>query len=302
MVTSCESAMKHKLRENLVGYLFISPWLIGFLVFTLYPFCQSFYLSFTRYNIIQPPKFIGVANYKMMFFDDPKFWVSLWVTIRYALVSVPLVLVVGIALALLLNVNVKGIAIFRTIFYLPSIVPMVATTSIFMWILSPQVGLVNQILALVGIQGPVWLKDPHWTLWSLVFMAIWGAGGSMVIYLAGLKDIPRYLYEAATLDGASAWTKTRMITLPMLSPVIFFNLVMGVIHTFQYFTQAFMISDGSGGPSDSTLFYALYMFQRSWKYLDMGYGSAMAWVLFVIVVLITTVIFRSQKRWVHYGR
>jgi multiple sugar transport system permease protein len=294
--------MKHKFRENLVGYLFISPWLVGFLVFTLYPFCQSFYLSLTRYNIIQEPKYIGFANYKMMLFEDELFWKSLWVTIRYALVSVPIVLVVGVLLALLLNINVKGMSVFRTIFYLPSIVPMVATTSIFMWILNPQVGLVNRVLALFNITGPGWLTDPKWTLWSLVFMAIWGAGGSMVIYLAGLKDIPQYLYEAATLDGAGVIKKTRMITLPMLTPVIFFNLVMGVIGTFQYFTQAFMISKGSGGPEDSTLFYALYMFQRSWKYMDMGYGSAMAWALFVIIVILTTLIFQSQKRWVHYGR
>jgi multiple sugar transport system permease protein len=294
--------MKHKFRENLVGYVFISPWLIGFLIFTLYPFCQSFYLSLTRYNIIQPPKFIGLANYKMLLFQDDLFWKSLWVTVRFALVSVPVVLVVGVLLALLLNINVKGMAIFRTIFYLPSIVPVVATTAIFMWILNPQVGLVNRLLALLGIQGPVWLNDPQWSLWSLLLMAVWGAGGSMVIYLAGLKDIPLYLYEAATLDGAGVIRKTRMITLPMLSPVIFFNLVMGVINTFQYFTQAFMISNGKGGPEDSTLFYALYMFQRSWKYLDLGYGSAMAWMLFVIIIAITTIIFRSQRRWVHYGR
>ena len=296
--------MKHKFRENLVGYLFISPWLIGFFVFTLYPFCRSFYLSLTRYNIIQEPKFIGLANYKMMLFQDDLFWKSLWVTIRYALVSVPTVLVVGVALALLLNINVKGMSVFRTIFYLPSIVPVVATTSIFMWILNPQVGLVNRLLAAFGVRGPGWLTDPHWTLWSLVFMAIWGAGGSMVIYLAGLKDIPLYLYEAATLDGASVIKKTKMITLPMLTPVIFFNLVMGVINTFQYFTQAFMISSGKalGYPEDSTLFYSIYMFARSWKYMDMGYGSAMAWALFVIIVVFTTLIFRTQKKWVHYGR
>ena len=294
--------MSPKSRENLTGYLFIAPWLIGFLVFTLGPFIQSFYLSFTRYNIVQPPKFIGLANYRMMLFDDELFWKSLWVTIRFALYSVPMVLVVGVLLALLLNSNVKGIAAFRTIFYLPSIIPTVATTSIFMWILNPQVGMVNQILDLIGIKGPAWLSDPTWTPWSLVFMSVWGAGGSMVIYLAGLKDIPTYLYEAATLDGAGLIQKLKAVTLPMLSPVIFFNLVMGIIGTFQYFTQAFMISKGQGGPEDSTMFYALYMFQRSWKYMDMGYGSAMAWVLFVIIILITAVIFRSHTRWVHYGK
>lgn len=294
--------MSPKSRENLTGYLFVAPWLIGFLVFTLGPFIQSFYLSFTRYNIVQPPKFIGLANYRMMLFDDELFWKSLWVTIRFALCSVPMVLVVGVLLALLLNSNVKGIAAFRTIFYLPSIIPTVATTSIFMWILNPQVGMVNQILDLMGIKGPAWLSDPTWTPWSLVFMSVWGAGGSMVIYLAGLKDIPTYLYEAATLDGAGPIQKLKAVTLPMLSPVIFFNLVMGIIGTFQYFTQAFMISKGQGGPEDSTMFYALYMFQRSWKYMDMGYGSAMAWVLFVIIILITAVIFRSHTRWVHYGK
>ena len=294
--------MSPKSRENLTGYLFIAPWLIGFLVFTLGPFIQSFYLSFTRYNIVQPPKFIGLANYRMMLFDDELFWKSLWVTIRFALCSVPMVLVVGVLLALLLNSNVKGIAAFRTIFYLPSIIPTVATTSIFMWILNPQVGMVNQILDLIGIKGPAWLSDPTWTPWSLVFMSVWGAGGSMVIYLAGLKDIPTYLYEAATIDGAGPIQKLKAVTLPMLSPVIFFNLVMGIIGTFQYFTQAFMISKGQGGPEDSTMFYALYMFQRSWKYMDLGYGSAMAWVLFVLIIFITAVIFRSHTRWVHYGK
>ena len=294
--------MSPKSRENLTGYLFIAPWLIGFLVFTLGPFIQSFYLSFTRYNIVQPPKFIGLANYRMMLFDDELFWKSLWVTIRFALCSVPMVLVIGVLLALLLNSNVRGIAAFRTIFYLPSIIPTVATTSIFMWILNPQVGMVNQILDLIGIKGPAWLSDPTWTPWSLVFMSVWGAGGSMVIYLAGLKDIPTYLYEAATLDGAGPIQKLKAVTLPMLSPVIFFNLVMGIIGTFQYFTQAFMISKGQGGPEDSTMFYALYMFQRSWKYMDMGYGSAMAWVLFVLIIFITAVIFRSHTRWVHYGK
>ena len=294
--------MSPKARENLTGYLFISPWLIGFFVFTLWPFLRSFYLSFCNYNIVQPPKFIGLANYQMMLFNDELFYKSLWVTLRYAIVAVPLTLVVGVALALLLNLNVKGIAVFRTIFYLPSIVPTVAMTSIFMWILNPQVGMVNRILAIFGVTGPAWLSDPVWTPWTLIFMAVWAAGGSMVTYLAGLKDIPQYLYEAATLDGANAFRKMRMITLPMLSPVIFFNLVMSVIGTFQYFTQAFVISNGSGGPEDSTLFYALYMFRRCWKYMDMGYGSAMAWVLFVIVMVSTGLIFRTQKRWVHYGR
>jgi multiple sugar transport system permease protein len=194
---------------------------------------------------------------------------------------------------------VKGITIYRTIFYLPSIVPTVATSMIFLSILNPQLGLVNGILKSAGVIGPAWLQDAKWALWSLVFMAMWGIGGSMIIYLAGLKDIPTYLYEAALLDGASAFTRMRRITLPMLTPVIFFNLVMGVIGAFQYFTQALILT--KGGPEDSTRFYALYLFDRAWKYGDMGYASAMAWILFVVVAVITTGLFKTQRRWVHYG-
>jgi multiple sugar transport system permease protein len=220
-------------REYLVGYLFVSPWLIGFLAFTLWPFLQSIYLSFTRYNIVAPAKWVGFANYRMLLTQDPLFWHSAWVTIRFALVFVPLGIVVGVALALLLNIDVKGIAVFRTIFYLPSIVPTVATSVLFIWILNPNIGLVNKLLALIGVRGPAWLKTAPWAAHSLVLMALWGVGGSMVIYLAGLKDIPQYLYEAATIDGANALRKMRHITLPMMTPVIFFNLIMGIIGAFR---------------------------------------------------------------------
>lgn len=287
------------MRKNLVGYAFIAPWLIGFLVFTLFPFLRSIYLSFTRYDILSPPVWVGTANYKALLADDPQFWQALSVTFRYALVAIPLAIAAGVGLALLLNMNVRGISVFRTIFFLPSIVPAVATSVVFIWILNPQIGLINGLLKHVGITGPAWLRDSKWAFWSLVFMALWGVGGSMVIYLAGLKDIPVHLYEAATIDGATAWQRMRRITLPMLTPVIFFNLVMGVIGTFQYFTQAFIMTNG--GPEDSTLFYALYLFNRAWRYFDMGYASAMAWVLFVVIVLLTGFLFRSQKRWVHYG-
>jgi multiple sugar transport system permease protein len=293
-------AAKHKLKQNLVGYLFISPWLVGFATFTAWPFFRSIYLSFTRYNIVTEPKWVGWANYKMLLSEDELFWKSAWVTVKYAAISVPLAIVAGVALALLLNINVKGITVFRTIFYLPSIVPTVATSVLFMWILNPNIGLINQILALFGITGPAWLKTAPWTFYSLVFMALWGVGGSMVIYLAGLKDIPVHLYEAATLDGASVFQKMRRITLPMMTPVIFFNLVMGIIGSFQYFTQAFVMTP-TGGPQDSTYFYSLYLYNRAWKYLDMGYASAMAWMLFLVVVTLTAIVFRSQKKWVHYG-
>lgn len=291
--------MARGIRRHLVGYAFIAPWLIGFLVFTLGPFLASIYLSFTRYDIVSPPQWIGLANYRLLVSEDPVFWTSLWVTFKYALVAIPLGILGGVALALLLNANIRGIAFYRTIFYLPSIVPTVATSVVFIWILNPQIGLVNGLLRNFGVEGPAWLQDVRWAFWSLVLMGLWGVGGSMVIYLAGLKDIPVHLYEAATLDGAGPWARMRKITLPMLTPVIFFNLVMGTIGAFQYFTQAYIVTNG--GPEDSTMFYALNLFYRAWRYLDMGYASAMAWILFALVVVLTVFIFRTQKRWVHYG-
>lgn len=286
------------MRRNGLGYLFIAPWLIGFLVFTLGPFLASIYLSFTNYDILSPPKWVGTANYSTLINDDPLFLQSLWVTFRYAIIAVPLTTAAAIGLALLLNMEVRGIAIFRAIFYLPSIVPAVAGSAVFIWLLNPTSGVINRSLDLVGITGPAWLSDVKWAPWSLVIMAVWGVGGAMVIYLAGLKDIPSGLYEAALLDGAGAFQRMRRITLPMLTPVIFFNVVMGTIGAFQTFTQAYIMT--AGGPENSTLFYALYLFNRAWRYLDMGYASAMAWVLFTIVVVLTIGLFSTQKRWVHY--
>lgn len=291
--------MTAKLRRDLVGFAFIAPWLLGFLAFTLWPFLRSIQLSFTRYDIVRPPKWVGLANYESLLTNDEVFRTSAWITLKYAIVSVPLGIVAGVILALFLNADVKGISVYRTVFFLPSIVPTVATTAIFMWILNPQIGLVNGILKQMGVTGPGWLSDPKWALWSLMFMGLWGVGNSMVIYLAGLKDIPNYLYEAAIVDGASPLLRLLKITLPMLTPVIFFNLVMGVIGSLQYFTQAYIMT--GGGPEDSTRFYALYLFDRAWRYADMGYASAMAWLLFLAIVLLTTILFRTQKRWVHYG-
>jgi multiple sugar transport system permease protein len=271
---------------------------IGFLVFTAFPFLSSIYLSFTRYNIITPPHWVGWANYRMLLIGDPSFWRSLEVTLKYAAIAVPLGVVAGVALALLLNVEIKGISVYRTIFFLPSIVPSVATAVVFMWILNPEMGLVNRLLKVVGITGPAWLQDSNWAIWSLVLMSLWAVGGSMVIYLAGLKDIPSYLYEAAVIDGAGPWQRLRHVTLPMLTPVIFFNAVMGIIGVFQYFTEAYVMTHG--GPDESTHFYALYIFERAWRYLDMGYASAMAWVLFLVIMALTGFLFWSQKKWVHY--
>lgn len=287
-------------RSTLKAYLFISPWLAGFILLVAVPFVASIYLSFTRYDIIHSPEWVGAANYKRLFTEDPLFWKSLVVTIKYALVAVPLGIVVGVGLALLLNLNIRGIRFYRTAFYFPSIVPMVATCAVFSWVLNPQIGLMNSLLRLIGVEGPAWLTSEPWAFYSLVLMSLWSVGGSMIIYLAGLKDVPLSLYEAAVVDGAGPWQRTIHITLPMLTPVIFFNLVMGTIHAFQYFAQAYIMTQG--GPEDSTTFYALYLFQRSWRYLDMGYASAMAWILFVIIMLITGLLFKTHRRWVHYGR
>ncbi len=288
------------MKKNLTGYLFIAPWLIGFLVFTVGGFLASIGLSFTRWNIVTPPKWVGIANYRALFAADPLFWKSLEVTLKYAAVAVPLGVIGGVGLALLLNCNVRGVAVYRTVLFLPSIVPTVASSVVFVWLLNPQIGLVNVLLDKFGIVGPAWLADTKWALTSLIMLSLWGVGGSMVIYLAGLKDIPIHLYEAATLDGAGPWHRMRRITLPMLSPVIFFNLVMGTIGAFQTFTQAFVMTNG--GPEDSTTFYALYLFNRAWRYGDMGYASAMAWILFVLIVAVTSALFRTQKRWVHYEK
>lgn len=291
--------LSRQLRRDLTGYAFIAPWLLGFLAFTLGPFLASVYLSFTRYDIVSPPKWVGLGNYATLL-GDVVFWHSLGLTFRYALVAVPLGIVAGVALALLLDVPVRGVGVFRAIFFVPSIVPMVATTVVFIWLLNPQIGLVNRLLGVFGLVGPAWLKDPTWTFWSLILMSLWSVGGSMVIYLAGLKDIPVHLYEAARLDGAGLWARLRYVTLPMLSPVIFFNLVMGVISAFQFFAQPFMLLS-QDAPEESTRFFAVYLFERAWRYLDMGYASAMAWVLFLVIVTVTGVLFRTQKRWVHYG-
>jgi multiple sugar transport system permease protein len=286
-------------RRELTGYLFISPWLLGFMVFTLVPFVASIGLSFSRYDIVSAPAWVGLANYRELLTHDALFWRSLRVTLTYAVVAVPVGLLAGVSLALLLSLDLRGMSVYRTIFYLPSIVPVVATSVVFVWLLNPNIGLVNGVLRLLGVDGPNWLGDPRFALPALILMGLWAVGGSMIIYLAGLKDIPLQLYEAAVIDGANTWQRTWHITLPLLSPVIFFNLVMGVIQAFQYFAQAYIMTQG--GPEDSTRFYALYLFDQAWQYLDMGYASAMAWILFLIIMGLTALIYSTHKRWVHYG-
>lgn len=280
------------------GWFFISPWLIGFVLFMAVPFIASLYLSFCSYDIISPPKWVGLANYRELFTEDPLFWKALYNTFFYAVFAVPLGIVAGVALALLLNVELKGVAIYRTMFFIPSIVPLVASSILWIWLFNPQIGLINSMLEWFGIIGPTWLSSTDWSKPALILMSLWSVGGSMVIYLAGLKNVPAELYEASVIDGCGIWDRTRHITLPLITPVIFFNLMMGLIGAFQYFTQAYIMT--MGGPEDSTLFYGLYLFQRAWSYLDMGYASAMAWILFVIILGFALAVFKSHTKWVHY--
>jgi multiple sugar transport system permease protein len=279
-------------REALAFYALISPWLLGFLLFVLGPMVASLFISFTKWDLLSPAKFVGLQNYEKMLTRDPLFWQSLKVTAMYTAVYVPVELAGGLALALLMNQKLRFIGVFRTIYYLPSVLPGVAFVVLWMWILHPDAGLVNTLLATVGIEGPRWLADPDWALTALLMMSLWGLGRSMVIYLASLQGIPSHLYEAAAIDGANAWQSFWRITLPMLTPTIFFNLVLSVISTFQTFTSAFVATDG--GPLDSTLF------RQAFQFFNMGYASALAWILFLIILGLTLLIVRTSDRWVYY--
>lgn len=282
-----------------VGWLFCSPWLLGLLFFYAYPLIASIYFSFTNYSILQPGEFIGLNNYKELL-NDQLFWKSIYNTIYFAIYFVPLSIIFGVALAMVLNMKVKGIGIYRTIFFLPTLVPHVALAVLWMWLLNPGFGLVNDILGSVGIDGPSWLGSVTWSKPSLILMSLWGIGQPVIIYLAGLSDIPEDFYEAAEVDGASWLQKTFNITLPLLTPVIFFNLVMGVIAAFQQFTLPYTLTQGQGTPANSLTFYVMYLYDNAFKYFKMGYASSMAWILFMIIMILTALIFASSKRWVHY--
>jgi multiple sugar transport system permease protein len=287
-------------RRNLRnGLLFASPWIFGFVVFTLYPLVASLYYSFCTYSGLSAPQWVGLENYREMFTADDVFWKSLWNTLYMVVVALPLGLAAALGLAMLLNQKVRGINVYRTIYYLPSLVPTVASAILWLWLFNPEIGLINTVLGLVGVSGPAWLGDPAWAKPALVLMGVWGAGGGVIIYLAGLQDVPTALYEAASLDGAGAWTKFRHVTLPMISPIIFFNLIMGIIGMFQYFTQAYVMT--GGGPRDSTMFYALRLFNSAFVVWRMGYASAMAWVLFAITLACSLVAMKTSARWVYYG-
>ncbi|MGV3613914.1 MAG: carbohydrate ABC transporter permease [Fimbriimonas sp.] len=280
------------------GFLFITPWLIGFLVFTAGPMLTSLYLSMTKYDLANI-EYVGAENYRRLLFKDELFWKALTNTIVYAVVTVPLGIVGSLAIALLLNQKVKGLPLFRTLFYLPSLVPAVASALLWQWIFNADNGILNSGLGILGLPPVEWLQDEKYTMLAFVIMSLWGIGGGrMVIFLAGLQGISETYYEAARLDGANAWQQFRRVTLPLLSPVMFFNLILGVIGSFQVFTSAYVMT--GGGPNNASLFYALYLFRNAFEQFKLGKASAMAWILFVILLLLTLVQFWGSKRWVHY--
>ncbi|MDB5585743.1 MAG: sugar transporter permease [Devosia sp.] len=288
------------LSENAWGFLFLAPWIIGMVFFMAGPTLVSFYLSFTSFNLLEPPEWIAAKNYVRLFTQDGRYLSALRVTFTYVALAVPLNLAFALALAMVLNAKIKGLGIYRATYYIPSLLG----GSVAIAILWRQVfgfdGIVSQALAVFGIQGSSWVSSPSQALWTLIILHVWQFGSPMIIFLAGLKQIPVELYEAASVDGAGPWRKFWMITVPMLTPVIFFNLILQIINSFQAFTPAFIVSGGSGGPLDSTLFYTLYLYLQGFANFRMGYASAMAWVLLVIIGVLTALAFLSSRYWVHY--
>jgi multiple sugar transport system permease protein len=304
-------------RRNLRnGLLFISPWIIGLLVFTAYPILSTIYYSFTDFNgVTFPPHWVGLNNYVTLVTNDPQFWPAVSNTIWWVVCSVPLSVLLGVALALLLNQRARGIGIYRTLYYLPTMVPAVGATLLWLWLFNPNGGMIDGLLGTLGLQQPGWFTDPSWAKPALLVQVLWGVGGSMIIYLAGLKDIPGELYEAASIDGAGTLRRLRHITLPLLTPTIFFNLVLGIITAFSFFAQALIASSApsglgggagatgssdAGGPIDSTLFYSVYLYQQIFSYFQLGYASAMSWMLTAVVIVLTAFVFGTARKWVYY--
>ncbi len=286
-------------QEAIDGYLFIAPWLVGFIVWIAGPMLFSFALIFLNWSLLTPPTFAGLSNFSTLFSDE-LIPVSLYNTAYYTFIFVPLHVLLALLAALALNLRIRLVGVFRTIYYLPSITPTVASAMLWLWVFNPDFGLVNLVLRRIHIHTLQWFVDPAWAKPALIIMALWSLGGAMIIFLAGLQDIPQELYEAASIDGAGYWARFWGVTLPMLSPVIFFNLVVGIIGSFQIFTTVFIISNGSGGPANSTLFLVLYLYQNGFVFFKMGYASLIAWMLFAIVLIFTGIQFLLARRWVHY--
>ena len=295
------AGQRHR-REGVAGYVFLSPFLLGLMTITAIPMLYSLYLSFTDYDVLSPEfEWVGFANYVRMFTEDPHYWHSVQVTVIYAVVAVPLKLAAALGVALLLNRARRGVGLFRTMFYLPSLLGGSVGLAIIWQAMFSRDGSFNALLAMLGIDGRPWVNDPDTALGTLILLAVWQFGAPMVIFLAGLKQIPNELIEAASVDGAGTFSRFRNITLPMLSPVIFFNLVLETIHGFQGFTGAFVISNGTGGPADSLLMYTVNLYVKGFGEFEMGYSSAMAWVFLVTIAVVTVVLFSTGRMWVHYG-
>jgi multiple sugar transport system permease protein len=284
-------------KKAVVGYLFILPFILGFFVWFFVPALVAIWLTFFDWNMIRDPVYIGLENFREIF-RDKLFIQSLKVTAHFTLGSVPVSLVAGFLIALLLNTKVRGIAAFRTMFYIPSIVPVVANVVLWNFVFNTDFGLANALLRALGLPKIMWLQDPEWVMPALIIMSLWGLGGSVVIYLAGLQGIPETLYEAAEIDGAGRWAKLRHVTIPLISPVMFFNLIMGIIGSFQVFAAGFLMTNG--GPQNATLFYVLYTYRTGIQYFDMGYAAVLAWILFLIILGLTLLVFRYAGRLVYY--
>lgn len=298
-VTAKRKGVTNEMRQNRYGYAFISPWLLGLFLFTLVPMLFSLFLSFCKWDIvtgISTIKWIGIENYTKIF-ADKKFYKALEVTFRYCLISIPAYQIISLLVAMLLNMRIKLMHGIRLIFFLPSIIPTIASSMIWMQMLGKE-GVLNQGLKLLGITGPSWLNTPQTALYGLIIMGVWGIGNTIIIYLSGLQGVGEELYEASSIDGANSFQRFFKITIPMISPTIFFNVVMAVIGSFQYFTQAFVMTEG--GPLNSTLFYNLYLYVKAYKELKMGYASALAWIMFVIILFFTLLVIRSSSFWVYY--
>jgi multiple sugar transport system permease protein len=292
--------MQKFIRRNLPGYIFLSPWLVGFFLLAIGPILASLYLSFTKYNVINPPGWIGLDNYAYMFQYDDRFRKALQVTFTFVIVSVPAKLIFALAVAMVLDKGIRAIGLYRALFYLPSILGGSIAVAILWRQLFNYEGVVNVLLSTMGVQGPYWLSDPRYSLWTLIVLGVWQFGSPMLIFLAGLRAIPQELYEAAQIDAAGKVRQFFAITVPLLAPVIFFNLVLQMIEAFKSFSGAFIISGGSGAPLDSLLFFTVYLFDEAFQFLRMGYASALAWVLLLIIAAFTALAFWSSKYWVHY--
>ena len=290
-----------RVRNTFYGVVFALPWLIGICVFWIYPTLASAYYSFTEFNAVQTPKWVGLRNYVELFTEDPEFVQAIWNTLYFAGVSIVLAILFAFGLAMLLNARVHFQTVYRTIYFLPTLVPEVALALVWVYLFTPITGLVNLPFDWLGLKGPCWLTCPQWSIPTLILLALWIIGQQIILYLAGLQDVPQELYDASEVDGANFWRKLWNVTIPMMTPVIFFHLVTSVIGAMQFFAIPYVMTGGTGFPAGTTMFYSIYLYKNAFHYFSMGYASAMAWLLFLITLAITLVIFRSARLWVYYA-